>query len=111
MSIFKNHPRRIVSRKPFQRQPHKMVKHTRRIVGVCLTILWGWRLGLSNLENVLQKNLRTGKPRECIFRASGGTNFENLPILHQPWWRFGWFLICTSLPKKTLDTPFFLRRS
>ena len=33
---------------PFQFQPHKMVKHTqtirRRIVSVCLTILWDWHL-------------------------------------------------------------------
>ena len=37
---------------PFKRQTHKMVKLTqnnsssncRRIVRVCLTILWGWRL-------------------------------------------------------------------
>ena len=35
----------------FKSQPHKMVKYTqtirrlfRRIVSVCLTILWGWRL-------------------------------------------------------------------
>ena len=35
--------------KPFQHQSHKMVKHTqtirrRRIVSVCETILWDWRL-------------------------------------------------------------------
>ena len=37
-----------------KRQPHKMVKHTQKfvsfrwqIVWVCLTILWGWRLGLT----------------------------------------------------------------
>ena len=29
------------------------------------------------LENVLQRNLRTGTARECIFRASGGTRFKN----------------------------------
>ena len=27
---------------------------------------------LSNLENVLQRNLRTDRARECIFRTSGG---------------------------------------
>ena len=32
---------------------------------------------LRNLENVLQRNLRTGMARECIFRASGGTRFKN----------------------------------
>ena len=38
---------------------------------------------LHNLENVLQRNLRTGMARECIFRASGGTRFKNFC---QPWW-------------------------
>ena len=38
---------------------------------------------LRNLENVLQRNLRTGTARECIFRASGGTRFKNI---RQPWW-------------------------
>ena len=32
---------------------------------------------LHNLENVLQRNLRTGTAKECIFRASGGTRFKN----------------------------------
>ena len=42
---------------------------------------------LLNLENVLQRNLRTGMARECIFRASGGTRFKNF---HQPWcWKGG----------------------
>ena len=31
-----------------------------------------------NLENVLQKDLRTDNARECIFRVSRDTNFENL---------------------------------
>ena len=29
---------------------------------------------LSNLENVLQRNLKTGRARECILRAFGATN-------------------------------------
>ena len=41
---------------------------------------------LRNLENVLQRNLRTGTARECIFRASGGTRFKNF---RQQWWRKG----------------------
>ena len=59
-------------------------------------------LNLHNLENVLQRNLRTGMARECIFRASGGTRFKNFC---QPWWRKGGGGIqdVTSLPKKTLD--------
>ena len=32
---------------------------------------------LSNLGNVLQRNLRIGRARESIFRVTGGTNFEN----------------------------------
>ena len=40
-----------------------------------------WRsvslFNLRNSENVLQRNLRTGTARECIFRASGGTRFKN----------------------------------
>ena len=44
-------------------------------------------VNLSNLENVLQRNLKTDMARDCIFRASGGTNFENLPHWrYQPWW-------------------------
>ena len=38
---------------------------------------------LSNLKNVLQRNLRTDRASECIFRVSEGTN------------------VCTGLPKKT----------
>ena len=41
---------------------------------------------LCNLENVLQRNLKTGTARECIFRASGGARFKNF---RQPWWRKG----------------------
>ena len=41
---------------------------------------------LRNLENVLQRNLRTGSARECIFRESGGTRFQNF---RQQWWRKG----------------------
>ena len=33
---------------------------------------------LRNLENVLQRNLRTGTATECIFRVSGGTRFKNV---------------------------------
>ena len=41
---------------------------------------------LCNLENVLQRNLRTGTAKEWIFRASGGTRFKNFC---QPWCRKG----------------------
>ena len=55
------------------------------------------------LKNDPQRNLRTGRARECIFRVSGGTNIENLPCWHQPWWYLCGFHICTGLSKKTLD--------
>ena len=38
------------------------------------------------MENVLQRHLRTDKVRECIIRATGVTNFENLTAWRQPWW-------------------------
>lgn len=53
----------------------------------------------SNLENV-KWNLRTYRATECIFRASGGSNFENFTTQHQPWWHLWGFNICISLPKK-----------
>ena len=46
-------------------------------------------LNLSNLENVLQRNLTTG--RECIFWESGGTNLKNGPSRRQLWWQLGGF--------------------
>ena len=36
-------------------------------------------VNLSNLEKVLQRNLRTNRAMKCIFRKSGSKNFENLP--------------------------------
>ena len=50
-------------------------------------------VNLGNLENFSQRNLRSDKTRECIFRASGG----------QTWWRLRVFNVCAGLPKKTLD--------
>ena len=41
---------------------------------------------LRNSENVLQRNLRTGTAKECIFRGSGGTRFKNF---RQPSWQKG----------------------
>ena len=36
-------------------------------------------VNFSNFENLLQRKQKTGRTKECIsiFRASGGTNFEN----------------------------------
>ena len=39
-------------------------------------------VNLSNLENILLKNLITDRARECIFRASGGTDFEIFSTQH-----------------------------
>ena len=59
-------------------------------------------VSLSNLENVLQRNLTRVNARECIFRVSKGTNFENFSTWCQPWWHLHWLDVCTSLPKKTM---------
>ena len=59
---------------------------------------------LSNLTNVLQSSLRTESTGECIFRVSGEQNFENFSTQWQPWWHLRGFDVCTSLPKKSLDT-------
>ena len=55
---------------------------------------------LSNLENVLQRNLRTDRAGECIYRASGGTNFQNFSTQCQTWWHVGGIDVCTGLLKK-----------
>ena len=57
-------------------------------------------VNLSNLENVLQGNLRIDRAKECIFGASEGTNFENFSTQSQPWWPLHGFNVCTGLPKK-----------
>ena len=53
---------------------------------------------LTNLENFLQRNLTTERARKSIFRVSGGTNFGSFSR------RLHGFEVCTSLPKKALDT-------
>ena len=54
------------------------------------------------------KEIEEQTARECIFRVSGGTYFENFSALRQPWWRLRGFDMCTSLPKKTLDTSLLI---
>ena len=54
---------------------------------------------LGNLEKVLQRTLRRGRARECIFGASGSTNFDFFGVFmglmylqvcpKQPWIRHG----------------------
>ena len=65
--FFKNHPRKRVFR----------------------------NVSLSNLENVLQRNLRTNRAREC----HRSTYFENFSARRQPWWCLRGFDVCTSMPK------------
>ena len=45
-----------------------------------------WNASLNNLENVLQRSVRKDRARECIFRVSGSTNFDNCSGWYQPWW-------------------------
>ena len=49
------------------------------------------------------KEIEEQTARECS-RVSGGTHFENFSALRQPWWSLRGFDMCTSRPKKTLDT-------
>ena len=57
-------------------------------------------INLSNLENVLQRNLRTDEVKACIFRASGGTNLGKLPVQRQPWPHLRGFHILQVCPKR-----------
>ena len=57
-------------------------------------------ISLSYLQNVFQRNLRTDRATKCIFRVSGGTNFEYFYTLLQPWWCLRGFNMCTGLPTK-----------
>ena len=67
---------------------------------------------LNDLENVLQRNLRTGRARrECILKLSEGTNFENFSARGQPWWHLQVFTVCTGLPKKNSGYAAGLDRS
>ena len=46
-------------------------------------------VNLSNLGNLLQRNVRTGRVREYVFRASGDkfwNSFNSAPILAAPLW-------------------------
>ena len=58
-------------------------------------------VNLSYLVNVLQRNLSTRRAGECIFRPSGGTNYENFPVQCQPWWRLPELDLCNDLPKNS----------
>ena len=60
-------------------------------------------VNLSNLESVLQRNLRTDRAWEWIFKVFGCTDFGNICPRHQQWWHIHGFDACTHLPKKTLD--------
>ena len=62
-------------------------------------------VNLTNLQNFLQKNLRTDRARETIFRVSRDANFENLLTWHQPWYHRRGFDVPAGLPKKLWIRP------
>ena len=55
------------------------------------------------MGNVLQRNRRTNRDREYIFKASGNTNFEKFSTWCQPWCHLCGFNECTNLPQKACD--------
>ena len=57
---------------------------------------------LSNFENVLQRNLRKDRARECIFTVSGGINLENFSAPPQSWWPTVMDSMCIPVCSKTL---------
>ena len=57
-------------------------------------------VSLSNLENLSQRNLRTKWAGECIFRVSGGTNFENFSARRQSQWRLRVSMCLPVCPKQ-----------
>ena len=61
-------------------------------------------VNVSNLEMFYNKKNKTNRVRECIFKASGGTNFEKFTTRRQPLWGLHGFNVGTGLPEKTLDT-------
>ena len=58
---------------------------------------------VSNLENVMQRNLRTHRAREYIFRVTGDTNFENYPLGANSGGNFLGSVYIPVYAKKTLD--------
>ena len=61
-------------------------------------------VSLSNLENVIQRNLRTNRAKVCILEYLE-TEISKIFAWHQPWWYLCGFDMCTCLPQKTLDMP------
>ena len=59
---------------------------------------------LNNLGNILQRNLRAERARECIFKAFGGTILKVYPLGSNHGGAFSEFHLCTGLPKKIMDT-------
>ena len=53
-------------------------------------------INLGNPGNVLHRNLRTNRARECIFRSFGSTNFKKSTAQHQPCLHVCRFNVCTS---------------
>ena len=53
----------------------------------------------NNLENILERNLTTDRAKECIFRASEGTDLGNFFTGHQLWGLAG-LMYVPLYPKK-----------
>ena len=58
---------------------------------------------LNNLGNILQRNLRAERARECIFKAFGGTILKVYPLGSNHGGAFVNSILCTGLPTKTVD--------
>ena len=56
-------------------QLSQVYSHTNFVYEYVNSLQWSLRKK-NNLENNLQRKLRTEGPKECIFRASGDTNFK-----------------------------------
>ena len=52
-----------------------------------------------NLENVLQRNIRTGRAGEFTFRSA---NLKKFYFQHQPWWCLREFDVYTGLPSQKI---------
>ena len=57
---------------------------------------------LSNLEDVLQRNLKTDRARECIFRVPRGTSFHKFLCLVPTMVAHSWVRCVYHLAKKNL---------
>ena len=68
-------------------------------------------VNLSNLENVLQRNLRSDRGREWIFRVFGGTVLKVCPLGGNYGGAIVNSIYVPVCPKKTLDTSLMRDKS